>query len=654
MKDQQSVRLEQALDNVSGVMSNRKTGASNVGQSATMIRGFQTYEFYRDGSRFSGAWVTNGPREMANIERVEALKGSASILYGRVEPGGIVNLVTKQPQATPYYSLQQQIGSYDFYRTTIDATGSMNKDDSLLYRVNFAYENGGSFREFVNNDRVFLAPTFHWTVSDKTQVNTHFEYQHNTGTSDTGLFAVGNRPVDLPRERNLGEAGAKFESETFVAGFDWSHAFNDNWTLRHRFDATFVLKNNGTGGLYPWDETNCTPASCPVQRYALTNKSPANVYYTTLDLQGKFNTWVLKHTLLFGTDYQRLDNRYRFQFNFAGPKLNNAYNPIHTGIDPNIFALGSTGGFNLTQEWFGFYAQDQIELPYHLHLLARFRYDKARNTEHNLNGGNNVMTNATADVIKPRFGILYQPIPEVSVYGNYVQNFGLPSGGTNVEGEGKPLAPTTAEQWEAGMKTELFDKRLTTTLAWFDITKQNIATTDPKNFGSQEAIGEVRNRGIELDMTGELLPSWKLIGNYSYIDAKITKDHGVDATNNTLTQGNQGNRLWNVPRNSGSLWTTYEFEQGDLQGLKLGVGMIARDQRQGDKINSFQLSGYTTVNLMTSYSMKLAKSKLTAQLNVNNLLDKHYYDSSAGWSDRTTGILAGTPLNFMGSVKLEF
>lgn len=164
------------------------------------------------------------------------------------------------------------------------------------------------------------------------------------------------------------------------------------------------------------------------------------------------------------------------------------------------------------------------------------------------------------------------------------------------------------------------------------------------NPGYREVVGEARNQGLEFDISGELLPGWKVIGAYSYIDSKMTKD----------VAGVQGNKLWNVPRNAGSLWTTYEFLGGDLQGLKVGGGVQVRDQREGDKANSFQLPGYATVNLMTSYTMKVAGTRLTTQFNVNNLLDKWYYDSAAGWSDRTQGIMPGEPRNFMGSVRVEF
>lgn len=657
MQDQQSVRLDQALENVSGVQPSRSAGGIGGGQSFTTIRGFQTTDFYRDGGRFNGSFVVNGPREMANVERVEVLKGPASILYGRVEPGGMVNIVTKKPLTTPYYSLQQQFGSFDFYRTTADATGPVTQDGSLLYRVNLAYENGGSFREFLNNDRVFFAPTFQWNISDKTKANFHMEYQHSKDPFDTGLFVLGNRPVALPRERNLGEAAGQSESESITAGFDWSHAFNDNWTVSHRFDAIFLPKADSAYVFVrgPVNPLNCTQASCSVNRGTHLDQRDDQNYYTTLDLTGKFNTWGLKHSALIGADYQRLDHKSTFAnfTNLLTTSRIDAYNPVHTGLNTTLNLNDSNSNLSgFIEEWGGIYVQDQIELPYHVHLLAGFRYDNARKSDFlQLSQQSQTSTILEQDAVKPRFGILYQPIPEVSIYGNYVENFGLANG---LNADRTPLPPTTAQQWEAGIKTELFDKRFSGTLAWYDITKQNISVTDPDPvkaaLGYSQSVGEVRNQGVELDLTGELLPGWKLIGSYAYIDSEITKD--VARVNGVITQGNQGHSLWNVPRNSASLWNTYEFEGGDLRGLKFGAGLIARDQRQGDNANSFQLPGYAITNLMASYSWKVGHTKLSTQLNVNNLLDKEYYDSAA--NSRSNGVMPGTPRSFMGSIRVEF
>ncbi|MBD9357064.1 TonB-dependent siderophore receptor [Methylomonas albis] len=663
LKDQQVVRLDKALENISGVLTSQSAAGIGGGQSSIFIRGFQTYEYYRDGARINNGFLVNGPRETANVERVEVLKGPASILYGRMEPGGMVNIVTKKPLATPYYSLQQQFGSFDFYRTTVDATGPVNKDRDLLYRVNLAYENGGSWREFLNNERVFFAPNFQWDISDRTKLNFHLEYQHSNDPFDNGLFVMpgSNRPINLPRERNLAEPGPGTESETIATGYDLTHAFNDNWSIHHRFDAFLLPSADNPPQVKFAGPIACDTVSCMTGQQTYEARRTQESYYSTLDLTGKFDTWGLHHTVLIGGDYQRVqDDTEYFGFNSSDTLPLNAYNPVHTGVNAGLYNRPNVwGSAGFVEEWGGFYTQDQIELPRHVHLLAGFRYDTVRKNDWNQIGLNfgtpsylpYANTVQVEEAVKPRFGLLWQPIPEVSLYGNYVENFGITNGLTT---NNSPLPPTSAQQWEAGIKTELFDSRLTATLAWFDITKQNIATPDPNPvlalLGFNKAVGEVRNRGIEFDVSGEVLSGWNIIGSYAYIDSQITKDTAL--VGNEITNGNQGHRLWNVPRNSASLWNTYDVQSGDLRGLKVGGGMSLRDQREGDNANSFQLPGYALVNLMAAYSWKVGPTKLTTQLNVNNLLDKMYWDSAA--NNSSNGVMPGAPRSFLGSVRVEF
>ena len=209
-----------------------------------------------------------------------------------------------------------------------------------------------------------------------------------------------------------------------------------------------------------------------------------------------------------------------------------------------------------------------------------------------------------------------------------------------------PLPPQTAQQWEVGAKTELRDGRFSATVAYFDLTKQNIAVPDPTNPFLTTTTGEAESRGVELDVAGEILPGWRVIGGYSYLPfAEITRDVGFDGG-----PRNQGKRLFNAPRHAGSLWSTYEFQGGDVKGLKLGGGVVAVGQREGNSANSFQIPGYATVNLLASYSMEVGPTKLTAQLNVDNLLDKTFFRATDG----VNGIFFGAPRTFLGSVRVEF
>lgn len=625
IEDIQGIRPNDALDYVSGVF--RASGSGDFVESSTR-RGFNSFPSgdYRDGAPFPVSDFILGGRDLASTERVEVMKGPASLLYGMTNPGGVVNYITKKPLATPYYSLQQQFGSYDLYRTTVDATGPINDDKSLLYRFNLAYKSADSFRDFVNSEKTFIAPMVTWNISPRTQVNFELEYDTGHLVFDRGIPAIGNRPASLPRNRFLSEP-VPYEYERTMVGVNWSHAFNDNWTLSHRFNIQFLGQNGanalGTGMV---DSTT-------LRRFGLyQSQSPEDqpVYYNSVNLMGHFDTYGLKHTLLLGGDHYHssIDTTQRF----IGSRIN-IYDPVYLG---NPAAFGSPANdhkLSMMTDWFGLYLQDQIKLPFQISMLGGFRYDSAES--------NSVFDGSLSEVprqdsVTPRGGLVWQPLPELSVYGSYSENFTAVSS-TGIGGV--MLPPETAQQWEFGLKTELFDKRFIGTMAWFDLTKQNIAVW----LGDfPEAIGEGHSAGLETDLKGEILPGWNVIGSYTYTpDAAVTKGD----------PGEIGHRLAGVPRHGSSLFTTYELQSGVLNGLKFGGGVIVRSgQETNPNANSAQLPGYATVNLMSSYSWKVGGSKLTTQFNLNNLLDKEYYPASFN----RNGIEVGAPRTFMGSLRIEY
>ncbi|MBX3641421.1 MAG: TonB-dependent receptor [Nitrosomonas sp.] len=627
MNDQQAITLEQSLNNVSGVFP----GLGFNGVETFNIRGFNTWDYYRNGVRFQSALSQTGNREVANLERIEVLKGPASILFGRIEPGGMINLVPKTPQATPYYSLQQQFGSYNLFRTTLDATGGLNQDNSLLYRLNFAYEDKGSFRQFVDNHHFFVAPVIQWRISDRTQITAEMEYKTGKYAHDYGFPAIGNRPANLPINRQLGESFNSAKFNEITAGLHWSHAFNDNWEIKHRF---YLQRTDE-------DDDVALPSVLRADNrtldrfYAGFRNNKIDTYTTNMDLTGNFETFGIQHTVLMSGDYYNFRNRGLMIDNFNFPSID-IFNPIYSGTTVRDPADDSP--YDTKENWFGLYFQDQIKLPYNVHLLAGFRYDNAeiKNTSGN---------KSEQDRISPRVGVLWQPIPALSFYGNYVENFGAPNLYA-IGLDGQPPPAETAQQWEAGIKTEFFDGRLSATLAWFQLTKQNIATLHPDPQLALQRIsvltGEARNEGIELDISGEILPGWNVIANYAYINSEITKTN-----NNTL-----GNRFPNVPEHAGNIWTTYAFQNETLRGLKIGGGVTLRGKREGNQENDFQMPGYAVFNLMTSYAIKMGKTRVTAQLNANNLFNEEYFPSSGGFN--RVRIAVGTPRVFLGSVRIEY
>lgn len=649
LRDQQAVRLETALTNVSGV----NIFPSGIeGTDSYMIRGFDTQAYYRNGV----LRPNNNRVETANIEQIEVLKGPASILYGRADPGGIINVVTKQPWATPYYSLQQQFGSYNFFRTTGDATGPLNQDKSLLYRFNFAYENSESFRDFVDRKTMFFAPVVQWKVSPRTQITVELEYQHINTKSDGLIPALGNRPAPIPINRYLDEPSfSKSKNERFFAGINWSHELNADWKIAHRVSGEFI-HGLGHREIVPFSAVN---PDGTVDRFLVNTPrgTQENRYQSSLNLIGHLDTGILKHTLLFGHDFLYQTDKFVVSkcCDIGGPPFFpiNVFNPVYGVGIPSLDQVPDNGPFGSSRSWHGLYLQDQVKLPFNLHLLAGLRYDDAVSNDTVLNE-----RTGKDHRLSPRVGLLWQPMSWLSVYGSYTENFGL----QNVfDIRRQPLPPQTAQQFEAGVKTEFFNGRLRTTVAYFDLTKQNVAVPDPELPIFSKALGEARTRGVELDLSGEILPGWSVIASYTYMPfAKVTKDVGVEFDGNGdpigTNPGTTGNRLFNVAKNMGSLWTTYAFQDEELhgmklRGLKIGVGMQAAGERQGDTANTFQLPGYAIANAMASYEWHIGRTKITAQLNATNLSNATYY---AGTIGAPYFIMPGMPRFFMGSIRMEF
>lgn len=642
IQDQQAIRLKDAVKNVSGVTEG--FGYGNY-LERFMIRGFLSNRSqYRDGFL---NYDTN--LSLANADRIEVLKGPASVLYGRLEPGGLINIVTRRPQREPYYSLQQQIGSFNTHRTTADLTGPLMKERALSYRLNFEYLNQDGFRDFDfdSTRRKFVAPSLTWRPGKGTRLDLDLVYQDEDTFLDGGIPAIGDRPAPIPITRIFGEPGLGPTSHTeyLWTAVTLSQEITNQWKARGRFQMQkgdgFYGGNFGVGDL---DETtgilNRTFGFFPYD---------TAVYFGTVDLTGRFSTAGLDHTLLFGADYYIADYEEPNGLWLDGPFPINIFNPVYGTVDVNaIRSTPPNSFFAWKDKWYGVYVQDQIAVGERWHFLAGGRYDHAWKKQICCPPPG-VTPDPETDIIEtndrkvtPRAGLLYHPVSWLGLYGSYVEGFNSANLGRDINGN--PLEPELSRQYEAGLKAERADRRLSGSLALFDLTKKNIVTPVPGQPGVVDVTGEARNRGIELDVSGALSDDWRLIASYAYIDSEITKDRDEAGG-----PANQGHRLSNVPRHSGSLWTRYEFTTVGLPGLTAGGGVFLVGQRQGNDANNFQLPGYGRVDAALGYSRKVGPTRLTAQFNVENLFDKVYYVSSQGRNS-----IPGAPRTLLGSLRVEF
>ncbi|ULA62120.1 MAG: Ferrichrome-iron receptor [Nitrospira sp.] len=628
MDDQKAIRVDQALRNVSGIAFS-DTGQSGNAGDILFCRGFPC-DYFKNYMR-NGSGQAQTFRDIANIQRIEVLKGPASVLYGRSEPGGIVNLTTKQPLPDRFASLEQIIGSYGLSRTMVDVTGPLDANKTVLFRINGAYENAGSFRDFVNSQRYFVAPVVTWNASNKTTLIVDGEYVHDHRTPDLGFPALGRGLAPLPISRFLGEPFDTLKTEEWRGGAALIHQFNKDWRIesRFRFDKSATSASRTyAAGLFPDNRT--------LGRFYIEQLAEVSSFYWRNDVIGTVHTGSIRHALLAGVEVGRQSTDYTTGLvPFSSIDI---FNPIYgqSGM-PQIARSPTIESFANSA---GAYVQDQISILDNLHVLVGARGDYFY--QHSTSGTARVDTKAENVGFSPRIGVTYQPINSVSVYANVTRSF-IPTFGPFAAASNLTV-PSTGTQYEAGVKTDIVPGRLTSTVAVYRLVRRNILTQDPNApLGISVQTGEQRSHGIEIDLAAQLTPAWKVIATYSYIDARISAD-------NTFAVGN---RLPLIARHTGSLWTTYDILEGPLQGLGAGIGMFAVGERAGDLGNTYEMPGYVRMDAALYYRKQdiFPRMNLVTQLNVQNLLDKDYFYGGPGI--RAYNYL-GAPLSFLGSVKLEF
>ncbi|PIG91349.1 TonB-dependent siderophore receptor [Gloeocapsopsis sp. IPPAS B-1203] len=627
LEEQQVTTLNEALRNAPGVI---QTAPSYYNQFATFtIRGFEaadsTGNFTRNGFNYSFGGGVSG--NFANIERIEVLRGPASVLFGRGNPGGTINIVTKQPLAEPFYSVEATIGSYNFYRGAIDLTGPLNDESTIRYRLNASYENADSFVDFLNRENPFLSSAFSFDLGRNTTLTLDAEYNKVNQNDDNALPAIGtvlpNVNGEIPRNRNSGEENTFYGPEVFRVGYNLEHRVNENWLLRNAFYYGHFY-NRGRSTYF---NRELDPDQRTIQRGTGDQDYKARAYELTTNIVGNFSTGSIQHQLLFGVDLSRLDNYlYKAQYREAAPL--DLFNPVY-GLSANGAILEESDSAGLTDS-LGIYVQNQVTLTENLKLLVGGRFDAFEQT--NRDFLNDTEEFQSGNAFSPRVGIVYQPIEPISLYASYSRSF-APSIGRSVDGE--QFQPERGTQYEIGVKADIND-RISATVALYDLTRSNVTTDDLSSPGFSIQTGEQNSRGIELNVAGEILPGWNMIAGYAYTDARITEDNTFEV----------GNRLNNVPEHSFNLWTSYELQQGELQGLGLGVGFFFVGDRQGDLDNSFILPSYFRTDAAIFYN----RGQFRAALNFRNLFNVAYFESA--YDD--LNVFPAEPFTVQGTISWEF
>lgn len=598
--------LDQAFDYTPGIFS-LGGGANRRGSTGFTVRGFNvtgSAPLYVNGSKFPINSLS-GAAEPFNYERVELVKGPASILYGQAAPGGIINLVTKRPTAEPLRELGVELGSYDRQQVTADFGGPIDSDGEWGYRVTGLYRDSDSMVDYIPDDRVAISPTVVWRPSDSTTLTLLTSYYDNETVYDYGKpfqgSALPNPNGKIKPERFVGEPGFnRFDTTGYTVGYLFEHAFTEQLQFRQNvlyFDYDSEYRDISTLRL------SAGSNSRRIDRSAYTREDDDYGYSIDNQLQYKLQTGRIEQTFLLGVDYSWREFE-RLQHSGTVGSLD-VYAPVY-GSPVTINPVPAS--HNVTESTqTGVYVQDHIKFDQHWVLLLGGRWDQADNESKNrVNGGK---TDTDADAFTGRVGMLYLFDSGFAPYISYSESF-QPASGTDFFGN--TFDPTTGEQYEAGVKYEPKNVNASVTLSVYELTQQNVSTADPDHPGFSIQTGEVRSRGVELEARASLADNLDLIGSYAKTDTEITESNGPDL----------GRKLVSAPEDMASLWVDYTLSGGPADGLGLAAGVRYVGHSYNND-NSIKVDDYTLLDLAIRYQLQ----QWRFALNVKNALDKEYIAS---------------------------
>jgi len=663
-------RLDTALDLASGV--NRQNNFGGI-WDAFAIRGFAGDENLPSGvlvNGFNSGRGFGGPRDASNIDHVEILKGPNAALFGRGEPGGTVNVITKKPLFTTQGSAGVSYGSFDTERVEGDFTTPL-VGDTIAIRVNGAYNHSKTFRDVLDNTRFTITPSILAKLSPTTTLSYELEYINVKTPFDRGVIAVpqasGGLPAKLgevPRSRFFGEyADGRNTVHSLGHQVQLQQKLGGRWTALfgygYRISSFYGYSNDpeiapGRQLLYLHPELGLLSRERRYRDWHTTD-----ITYRG-EISGEFLTAGLKHHILFGADYDSFDShqiQLRFRppsaaAQFAGAFGNtiDIFDPMYgvnvPGVVPGEPPLSNFRNILEQQRGWGVYAQDQIDITKALKIRLGGRYDVFKPHDIFEVGDFNHAVGSTPRVtyrkFSPQAGAVYEFSDNFSIYAAYGEGF-RPNSGTDVNSD--LFKPETTVSYEAGAKFALLDKALNGTIAIFNITKNNVLTSDPNNAGFSLALGRARSRGLEFDLNGKLPGDMTLWLSYAYLDAESLVTAGDPNGFGFLIR--KGDPLLNIPKNSGNILLTKDFTLGNDK-LTLGGGVNYVSKRLGETgVTSFQLPAYTLVKLLASYDIG---EHIEISGEVNNLFNVHYYPSSYSrlW------VTPGAPREFTARLNYRF
>ena len=625
MMDQHDLTITDALRNVAGVMPGGYYGDYDYFR----MRGFDSSGYiYQDGLLYDGAVQVNA--ELYGLEQVEVLKGPSSSLYGEGALGGLINLVSKHPQDANFATVTASYGSFGSYEGDFD--GNAQLSDSVDGRLVGVIRHTGLFTQHTKgDDRLYLAPSAKWQIDANTELTvlTSFQHDHNNAAfplTYLGAVVPGQTGTRYTIDRYTGEPGRSdlIESHRDAAGYEFSHRFNDIFTFKQD------LRNVWNGG--DWDHVIYTafldPDNRTLKRYPYSAQFQSWVFGVDSRIEADFTTGPITHIAVAGIDYESyLAHWTQEQIDYADPASYmplDLYDPVYGTPMP---AMPNVSSARVLSRTTGYYIQDHAKWG-DFTLTVGGRYDTARTGD----SWSGTFSDHSDSKFVPRVGVTYEVVPQTVVYASYSESF-LPQAGSTFAGAS--LKPETREQYEVGVKASVME-HLDLTASIYQLTRQNVATSDLAHPNFSVQTGEQQSKGVELDADAHIMDGWDAILTYAYVDARVTKDTVIPIGDHPL----------DIPPTSIGLWTKYVVQDGPLKGFGIGGGVYNYANEEGDLPNTFKLPHYTLVNGLLSYDFGPAE----LQFNVQNLTDVRYFTGS--YSD--TYVQPGAPRNYTVAVRWKF
>lgn len=616
LEDFEPATLDAALTQVSGITQGNTLAGT---QDTVMKRGFGDN---RDGSiMINGLPIVQGRAMNAAVAQVEVLKGPASLLYGIMDPGGVINVITKKPQRQRATEVSVYGSSFGRGKNgvggSVDTTGAIGSSN-FSYRLIADYSDQDYWRNFGYNQQTLIAPSLAWD-NGQTQINLSYQYRDFDVPFDrTTVFNTAtNKALPISKYTRLDEAFNQTNGEDHLTQLSVDHQINEQWSAHAAYSYNYETYDANQLRITKLNTTNHT----------VTRRTDGTLGAESVDsaaqayLEGHFSALGLKHDLQIGTDVE-YRKYYRPNMVRGGSSTLDYLNPVFGQVSVSNAIDDSASEQTDKLHTYGFYVQDAIHLTDQWIAVLGGRYSHYQQMA-GRGRPFSVNTDTNDDAWLPRAGLVYKWNDQLSVYGSYTESLKpnssiAPLSGGQIDSD---VQPEQAKSYEVGLKYE-FDDRLKANFALYDIKKRNVlaSVTNPDT-GENElhTSGEVGSKGLELDVIGQLTDQLNATFTYAYTDAKVLQDEDLDLI---------GNRLNNVAKNTASLSLVYDYGQLGNGFLRMGLSGNYVGKRAGDTENTFTLPDYTVANAFISYDTKIAQQEVNFKFNLNNVFDTTYYTAS--------------------------